>query len=351
MAFLEVDGLSKTYRGEAAPVVRDLSFALDAGRIMVLLGASGCGKTTILKLIAGLEAPDAGTVAIDGAPMEGLAPERRPVAMVFQKALLFNHMTVAQNVSFAPRVNRTMRKDVLARRTDEMLELVGLAGMGGKRATELSGGQEQRVSLARALMVAPKLLLLDEPLSALDAALRENMQAQIRAVRDATGVTMLVVTHDQQEAIALADYVAVMHGGEILQMAPPAEFYARPATRYVASFFGWKNFVPGTQAGGRVTCALGEFALEGLPGDAPTTGVLAVRPEAAVNVGGGRLRAVVRRATYAGMSTRYEVTCGDVPLLLALPARERFAEGDEIAFDLDPASVWYVRDDGEDAAE
>ena len=236
MGFLEVNNLTKRYHGEKQPCVRAFNLSVDQGEVCVLLGASGCGKSTVLKVIAGLEEAQEGTVTIDGEPMEGIAPEKRPVAMVFQKALLFRNMTVEQNVNFAPRVNRTMPKDELARKTSEMLELVGLGGMEKKKATALSGGQEQRVSLARALMVEPKLLLLDEPLSALDASLRETMQDYIRALNRETGTTMVLVTHDQQEAIALADRIAVMHDGRIVQIATPREFYERPRTEYVASF-------------------------------------------------------------------------------------------------------------------
>jgi len=271
MSFLEVKGLTRRYHGEAEPCVRDFNLGVERGQVVVLLGASGCGKSTVLKCIAGLEDAQQGTVSIDGERMEGVPPEKRPVAMVFQKALLFRNMTVEQNVNFAPRVNRSMRKDELARKTSEMLELVGLGGMEKKKATALSGGQEQRVSLARALMVEPKLLLLDEPLSALDASLRESMQGYIRQLNRETGTTMLLVTHDQQEAIALADRIAVMHDGAIVQVGAPHEFYERPRTEYVASFFGWKNFTPATRAGSTVKCALGTFEIPGLgdrgPGD------------------------------------------------------------------------------------
>lgn len=345
MSFLEVNNLTKTYRGEHKPVVSNLSFTLERGKILVLLGASGCGKTTILKMIAGLEEQDSGTISIDGAPMEGVAPEKRPISMVFQKALLFRNMTVEQNVNFAPRVNRTMKKPELARRTQEMLDLVGLSGMGKKKATELSGGQEQRVSLARALMVQPKLLLLDEPLSALDASLRENMQAYIRKLNRETGTTMIMVTHDQHEAIALADTVAVMHDGDILQQGAPTDFYAHPKTHYVASFFGWKNFVPACKEGGAVRCALGTFSVPGLE-EAPQEGLLAIRPEAAVNVGSGAIIGRVAAAVYQGMDIVYELNCEGRSLHMRLPARYGFAVGDDIAFDLDPRHLWLVSDDG-----
>ena len=348
MSFLEVKNLTKRYHGEAEPCVRDFDLAVEQGEICVLLGASGCGKSTVLKVIAGLEEAEAGTVSIDGEPMEGIAPEKRPVAMVFQKALLFRNMTVEQNVNFAPRVNRTMGKDELARKTEAMLELVGLSGMGGKKATALSGGQEQRVSLARALMVEPKLLLLDEPLSALDASLRESMQGYIRTLNRETGTTMVLVTHDQQEAIALADRIAVMHEGRIIQIAAPHEFYERPRTEYVASFFGWRNFTPAEREGARVTCALGMFDIEGLnEGAAPDKGLLVMRPEAAVNIGSGALAGIVRDDVYRGMTRAYKVECAGELLQLAVPATCEVPVGEEMSFDLDPKLLWFVEDDGE----
>ena len=349
MAFLEISNLTKQYRGEKEPCVRDLSLAVERGEICVLLGASGCGKSTILKCIAGLEEAQTGSISIDGETMDGIAPEKRPVAMVFQKALLFRNMTVEQNVNFAPRVNHTMGKAELAERTSEMLKLVGLSGMEKKMATALSGGQEQRVSLARALMVEPKLLLLDEPLSALDASLRESMQEYIRRLNRETGVTMVLVTHDQQEATALADRIAVMHDGRIVQLGDPREFYEHPRTQYVASFFGWRNFTPATREGNRVTCALGSFELAGLSDgdDIPTQGLLVMRPEAAANIGQGALEGRVLEATYKGMSVSYSIECAGQNLHLTIPGQQALLPGDTVRFDLDPHMLWFVADDGE----
>ena len=346
VGFLEVKALTKRYHGESEPCVRDFNLDVDRGEVVVLLGASGCGKSTVLKCIAGLEEHEAGEVFIDGELVNDMLPEKRPVAMVFQKALLFRNMTVEQNVNFAPRVNRAMKKADLARKTSEMLELVGLAGMEKKKATALSGGQEQRVSLARALMVEPKLLLLDEPLSALDASLRESMQGYIRQLNRETGTTMLLVTHDQQEAIALADRIAVMHGGHIVQLGSPHEFYERPRTEYVAGFFGWKNFTPATRAGSCVSCAFGSFDVAGLI-DAPEQGLLIMRPEAATNIGSGALTGVVRDDVYRGMTRTYSVECRGVQLQLTVPATCEVPRGGTLTFDLDPKLLWYVEDDGD----
>lgn len=347
MSFLELEGVTKRYKGEAAACVSSLDFSVEKGEVMVLLGESGCGKTTLLKMIAGLETQDAGHVRIDGELMDGVVPEKRPLSMVFQKALLFGHLTVEQNVNFAPRVNRSMPRAELARKTQEMIDLVGLHGMGKKKATQLSGGQEQRVSLARALMVEPKVLLLDEPLSALDATLRANMQRYIRQLNRDTGVTMVFVTHDQSEAVAVADRIALMRDGRIVQCDEPRAFYERPASRYVAEFFGWKNFVSAKRKGMRVSCALGEFALAGCgdagdAGDAGVCGWLAVRPEGAVNIGSGSLRATVETAQCDGVWTAYQVRCCGELLMLKIPSRHRFSCGDEFSFDIDANMVWFV---------
>ena len=278
MSFLEIQGIQKSYvAGE--PVIRGVDLQVNEGEILVLLGSSGCGKTTLLKTIAGLEQQDAGKIIIDGEDMEGVRTEKRPIAMVFQKSLLFRNMTVEQNINFAPRVNHTMPKEEYQKRTEELLQLIDMPGMGKKRATELSGGQEQRVSLARALMTHPKVLLLDEPLSALDAKLRVSMRQHIRRLNKETGTTMVFVTHDQQEAVEMATRIALMHNGRILQYAQPKEFYTHPASYEVAEFFSWKNYVPATKQGAHVTCALGTFEFAGseLPdGEC----VLCIRPEA-----------------------------------------------------------------------
>ena len=249
-------------------------------------------------------------------------------------------------MNFAPRVNRTMHGDELKARTDEMLALVGMEGMGAKKATALSGGQEQRVSLARALMCEPKLLLLDEPLSALDASLRETMQDTIRNLNRTTGTTMVLVTHDQQEAIALGSRIAVMHEGSIVQVAPPHEFYKRPRTHYVASFFGWKNSLPATRRGNLVSCALGSFELAGL-GDTATSehGLVVMRPEAATNVSHGAMAGTVVDCVYRGMSSSVRVRIGETQLQLSLPSSVSVNPGEALRFDLDPSLLWFVEAD------
>ena len=210
MSILDLEHITMRYPGAAAPCLRDLSLSVEPGEVVTLLGASGCGKTTLLKIVAGLETQDEGQVRIDGADMRSLAPEKRPIAMVFQKPLLFENMNVEQNVSFSPRLNRTMGKAELWEKTRRMLALVELEGFEKRRVSSLSGGQEQRVSLARALMVEPKLLLLDEPLSALDAFTRAIIQDEILKMRDRFKPIILMVTHDIEEAVYMADRVVVL---------------------------------------------------------------------------------------------------------------------------------------------
>ncbi len=260
--------LSKRY-GEA--VALD-GFNLDVweGNVVSLLGPSGCGKTTALRTIAGFERPDAGTIEVHGNPVvDGsifVPPERRNVGMVFQDYALFPHMTVAANVAFG--VDRDQR------RVDEVLELVGLAGLGDRMPHELSGGQQQRVALARALAPRPSVVLLDEPFSNLDATLRERVRREVRSILRESRTTAVFVTHDQEEALAASDVVAVMHEGAVIQAAPPDVLYRSPATRWVAGFVGDADFVAAHAAGGSADTPLGRFPTE-LTG--PVT--VMIRPE------------------------------------------------------------------------
>ncbi|MEO7979708.1 MAG: ABC transporter ATP-binding protein, partial [Sporichthyaceae bacterium] len=226
---LTLVGLSKCFAGAVTAAVADLSLTLPTGTLTALLGPSGCGKSTTLNLVAGLLDPDAGDVRFDGRSALDVPPERRPVAMVAQKALLFPHLTVADNVGFGLRMRRVPRTE-RSRRVSEMLALVGLEGFGGRRVHQLSGGQEQRVALARALVTEPRVLLLDEPFSALDTELRAQMRLLVRDLQRRLAVTTLFVTHDLAEAVELADTVALMLGGRLEQHGPTRAFYERPAT-------------------------------------------------------------------------------------------------------------------------
>ena len=243
MGFLTISKVSKAFGG--LPVVDAVDMNVERGAFFALLGPSGCGKTTLLRMVAGFETPDSGTIAIEGEVMNAVPPWQRPTNMVFQSYAIFPHLNVFDNIAYGLRKLR-LPKDELRRRVDAMLTTVRLEGLGGRAADQLSGGQRQRVALARALVRQPKLLLLDEPLGALDKRLREAMQIELRTIQRKVGITFLLVTHDQEEALSLADRVAVMSGGKILQTASPRELYERPNCREVADFIGEMNFFHAT---------------------------------------------------------------------------------------------------------
>ncbi|MGI9146479.1 MAG: ABC transporter ATP-binding protein [Chloroflexota bacterium] len=240
MARLELDHLVKQYGRGGEPAVRELSLEVDDGEFVCLLGPSGCGKTTTLRMIGGFLKPDGGDVRIDGESILNQPPERRPTAMVFQRYALWPHMTVWNNIAFGLQVRRRPR-DEIARRVEAALELVGLPAMGQRFTAQLSGGQAQRVALARALVLEPRILLLDEPLSNLDAQLRIHMRTELTLIQRRVGITTVFVTHDQEEAMSIADRIAVMNAGVLEQMDTPQEIYARPATLFVATFIGTMN--------------------------------------------------------------------------------------------------------------
>lgn len=248
MSEVAIEGLRKHYRGVAA--VDDVSLTIPSGQLVTLLGPSGCGKTTTLNCIAGLEQPDAGliragtVVLTDMARRMVLPPERRQLGMVFQSYALWPHMTVRQNLGFGLRLRKVSTAE-MNRRIDETLELVGLGGMADRYPFQLSGGQQQRVALARAVVTEPQVLLLDEPLSNLDAKVREQARAWLRELQQRLGITTVYVTHDQQEALAMSDLIAVMAAGKVVQYAPPEQVYRQPANRFVADFIGASSFMAG----------------------------------------------------------------------------------------------------------
>jgi len=237
---IEIRNVTRSYGTFKA--LDDATVTIREGEFFSLLGPSGCGKTTLLRMIAGFDTPTSGTISIDGQPMAGIPANRRPTNMVFQSYAIFPHLNVEQNVAYGLKRLRLDRSEE-RRRVDEALSMVSLTGLGTRGATELSGGQRQRVALARALVMRPKVLLLDEPLSALDKKLREQMQVELRRLQQAVGITFVLVTHDQYEALAMSDRIAVMFGGRIAQIAAPKEIYQRPANRQVADFLGGMNFI------------------------------------------------------------------------------------------------------------
>ena len=300
MSLLRVEGL--TVRFGATPALDALDLEVPAGAFVALLGGSGSGKSTLLRAVAGFVAPDAGRIMLGGVDLGPLPPERRPLHMMFQSYALFPHMSVADNVGYGLRRAGVATAERL-RRVGEALEMVGLAAFAQRRPAALSGGQQQRVALARALILRPQLLLLDEPLGALDAALRERTGAELRALQRATGSAFLMVTHDQAEALALADRVAVLDQGRVIQHGTPREIWDRPATRFVAGFLGAANILEGVaRADGGVDCPALPATLRpadphGKPAGNPVA--LALRAER-IGFGDGGLPAVVTEATYRG---------------------------------------------------
>jgi spermidine/putrescine ABC transporter ATP-binding subunit len=355
---IEIAHLTKSFGG--APAVDDVSLAVREGEFVTLLGPSGCGKTTTLRLIAGFEYPDAGTVLVGGEDVTDLPPYRRPVNTVFQDYALFPHMTVAQNVGYGLRIAGVTRADI-TKRVGEALRMVDLVEKIDAMPAELSGGQRQRVALARAIIRQPKVLLLDEPLSALDVKLREAMQVELKHLHSRLGITFLLVTHDQKEALVMSDRVLVMDAGRIVQAGRPADLYDRPASPYVADFLGSSNLLEATVASveaGRIVAAAGPARIaaggNGLrfqPGDRV---LVAIRPEKALLAATGatlpasfnRIEGTVIENLFHGHTLRTGVDIGlDVPFVVdaqlqrALSQTQAPAPGTRVAVGIDPANV------------
>lgn len=274
MSGLELKGVTRDFGTVRA--VNDVDLTVENGRFVCLLGPSGCGKTTLLRMIAGLDLPTEGTIAIDGMDITRHPTHKRDFGMVFQSLALFPHLSVGANIAYPLRIRGASREEQ-ARRVEELLALVHLPGYANRSINQLSGGQRQRVAIARALAVSPRLFLLDEPLSALDAKLREAMQVELRQLQQQLGITTIVVTHDQREAMTMADLVIVMQGGEIRQAASPIEIYRKPADRFVADFIGSTNLLDLTRQSG-IASLLGRPAPMPMPFGA-SQATVSVRPE------------------------------------------------------------------------
>jgi putative spermidine/putrescine transport system ATP-binding protein len=309
MAFLELEGVRKAFGPIIA--VEGFDLAAEKGEFVSFLGPSGCGKTTTLRMIAGFELPTAGAISIDGVDVTNRPPNRRNVGMVFQSYALFPNMSVADNIGFGMKV-RGRGKDQIKQRVGELLDLIHLGGRGDRFPWQLSGGQQQRVALARALAIEPQVLLLDEPLSALDAKIRVALRHQIRAIQRQLGITTVYVTHDQEEALSLSDRVVVMSDGRIEQIGTPADIYNFPATQFVASFVGTLNLLTAQviDAGaGRVSVA-GQEIRAARPVEtagAGSTVTLAIRPEGielGTNGGSNRLTGTVEDISFLGSIVR-----------------------------------------------
>ena len=322
-----LQGLEKSYGGFQA--VRGVSITVQAGEMVGLLGPSGCGKTTTLRMIAGLEVPDAGVIRIGDRAVNSLPPWQRNIGMVFQNYALFPHMTVFQNVAFGLKMRRLSAADT-QRQVEAAMAQVRLTGLGERRPSELSGGQRQRVALARAIVTRPSLLLLDEPLAALDRKLREHMQVEIRQIQRELGITTIFVTHDQEEALTLSDRIVVMEAGHIAQSGTPSEIYERPATRFVSDFIGITNALQAEvleSGGGRARLRLpgGQVVSVPAPEGLGTQADLVVRPEKVMLAPQGMADAVtlqgkVAHTVYTGAASYIHVEIGEGQQLIAMQA-------------------------------
>jgi putative spermidine/putrescine transport system ATP-binding protein len=344
MSGLDLHDLTRRY-GEVR-AVDGVSLSVPNGRFVCLLGPSGCGKTTLLRMIAGLEDPDIGRIVLGGEDMTGVPTHKRGLGMVFQSLALFPHLNVGENIAYPLRLRGAGRAARDAR-VAELLDLVRLPGIADRPVAKLSGGQKQRVAIARALALSPKLFLLDEPLSALDAKLREAMQIELRQLQRSLGITTIVVTHDQREAMTMADLVVVMGEGRIRQAAPPIEIYRSPADSFVAGFIGSTNLIP--VEGGRVlgVAMSGAISQAGSgpasgPASGPMSGVISIRPEdivlTAPDAAPRRGRVAFIRDLGATVETFVDIAGQTITAVSAPRDRMALAVGDEVGVDLPDAA-------------
>jgi spermidine/putrescine transport system ATP-binding protein len=342
-----------TKRFDEVVAVDDLSLDVESGKFYALLGPSGCGKTTTLRMIGGFEEPTEGTIYLGDRTVTGQPPHKRDVNTVFQSYALFPHLTIFENVAFGLRRSKVKGSEVRTR-TEEMLQVVGLKGYGNRKPRQLSGGQQQRVALGRALVNRPRVLLLDEPLGALDLKLRKEMQFELKRIQHDMGITFVHVTHDQEEAMTMADSIVVMNDGHIEQMGDPAELYERPATAFVANFLGVSNLLPGTVEGadavrldsGSVLCVTAD-AIGGRRG-AVSVGI---RPEKLRIADGGTntLSGEIVDRAYVGVSTQYVVRTpmGDVSVYVQGAGSQAPGERMELSFEPDATFVVSRSEDEE----
>ncbi len=350
-AAVEIDGVTKRFGDVVA--VDSVDLAIDDGEFFALLGPSGCGKTTTLRMIAGLDLPSEGSLRIFGAEVGMAPPDRRPVNTVFQAYALFPHMTVRQNIEFGLRMRR-VKGPQLAERVDEAIAMVRLAGMEDRRPDQLSGGQQQRVALARALVNQPKVLLLDEPLGALDLKLRQEMQQELKDLQRTVGITFVFVTHDQEEALAMSERIGVMSEGRLLQVGTPREIYERPTSRFVADFIGRTNLIDATvESPGTVRLASGVL-IEAETSAPPGSDVaVSLRPErirvqarGRAAADGAGLDGTVGEVTYLGHAVVYSVAAGPTAIEVRREGEigRPFAPGDEVTVSWDHGAAAVIEE-------
>jgi spermidine/putrescine transport system ATP-binding protein len=355
---IRLAGVSKSYDGKIE-VVKDVDLSVEHGQLVTLLGPSGCGKTTTLKMISGFESITKGDIFLENERINGVPAHRRDVTTVFQNYALFPHLTVFKNVAFGLVRRRTPRAEIKTR-VANMLELVGLDGFEERFPSELSGGQQQRVALARSLVTRPKVILLDEPLSNLDAKLRKRMEVEIRSILHENNVTAIHVTHDQEEALTMSDQIAVMNAGRIEQFGPPDEIYRHPASRWVAQFIGTSNIFEATGAtrernGTVLAKVAGRYEVRATAPEGPVDADKAwiiVRPEAVrvvaeneVESGVNALPGRVRTRLYLGRASRLDVEVEglDVPVVVdVVKGQDRFLDGDSLWVAWEPEEAWVL---------
>ncbi|SEQ09057.1 ABC transporter ATP-binding protein [Thalassovita taeanensis] len=350
---VEAKSARKTYgQGtEAVTALKDVSVQISKGEFFTLLGPSGCGKTTLLRLIAGFETPTSGEIWLDGKDISADPPNKRPINTVFQSYALFPHLTVAQNIGFGLEMLGRPRKEV-AETTAEMLALVRMESLAGRRTAQLSGGQQQRVALARALAPRPKVLLLDEPLSALDLKLRKEMQSELKRLQTETGITFIFVTHDQEEALTMSDRIGVMSAGNILQIGAPRDIYTSPANRFVADFIGETNFIDATVDATGATLSGGQhidIAPQRIAGRSGKM-TLALRPEQLRIVPAGHgLPATLTHSVYFGTDIHCHLALPDGTELVArmqaaADGSAAYTPGTQVGLILPPDAIQLLED-------
>lgn len=346
MANVRLENIRKSFGN--VKVLYGISLDIASGEFVSLLGASGCGKTTLLRTVAGLETVTSGTVVIDGQTVTDLPPEKRDIAMMFQSYALLPHLSVAENVRFPLRMRNIGSREEQAERVKTALETVQLGHLGDRKPRQLSGGQQQRVALARAIVSKPKVLLLDEPLSNLDARLREDMQVELIEIHKRLGLTTLFVTHDQEEALSLSDRVVLLNAGRVEQQGTPAEIYTRPATEFASNFLGSANIIPATietdDAGSVAVLADGQ-RLQLSPGESARGPARLVLRQEDIAIGkSGDIAGEVRTRVYLGARNRYVLALAGQPVRVLSGNDRVFASGEKVSLSIDPRRIRIITD-------